>query len=75
MLAKDFCYLLDHETIPVLIWRIPHPGSNVGHMVNGHFVNDSFLTILEDIEPMENMIRCIHVFNEATKSKLQATKT
>jgi len=50
---------------PWTLLRITLPRPKTGQMVNGSFTNDSFLTIPEDKEPMDNAVDCIHNFNEA----------
>jgi hypothetical protein len=59
MAAKALGYLLHHKTTQESIRGIPLAKLDARQMVNGYFADDSFLTILEDREFMENMLGCI----------------
>jgi hypothetical protein len=45
-----------------------------GKLVNGHFIDDPFLTILEDHTSMENTMDCLQIFCEVSLSKIRWAK-
>lgn len=47
LFVEGFCYLLSHSTLQGLVQGISLPNSP-SQLINGHFANDSFLTLLEN---------------------------
>lgn len=72
--AKGFGYLLAHSVSSGLVCGISLPGSS-SQLVNRHFADDSFLTLLEDEESILNALNCLDTFCQASGSAIQWHKT
>lgn len=72
--AKAFEYLLAKHSNEGKIHGIMLP-QNQGQLVNGHFADDSFLTIQEDEQSISEIVECLNTFYEAFDSSIQWSKT
>ena len=72
--AKGFGYLLAHFVSMGLVRGISLPESS-SELVNGHFANDSFLTLFEDEENIKNAFKCLDIFCQASGFAIQWHKT
>lgn len=72
--VKAFSYILMHQTSQVLIKGISLPNFSI-QLLNGHFANDSFLTLQEDEQPIKHALKCLDTFCLATSSSIQWQKT
>ena len=68
--AEGFGYLLAHFVSSGLVHGISLPES-LTQLVNGHFANDSFLTLLEEEENIKNVLSCLDTFCQASVSAFQ----
>ena len=66
---EGFQYLLAHF---FSLGLVPESSSK---LVNGHFSDDSFLTLLEDEENIKNALLCLDTFCQASGSAIQWHKT
>jgi hypothetical protein len=73
--AEALGYLLHHQNSHGLIEGIPLLNPNTSHMVKGHFANIYFLTTLEKKTLVDHTMEFVHIFIEASSSKLQMAKT
>ena len=72
--AEGFGYLLAHSVSSGLVRGISLPESSA-QIVNGHFFDDSFLTLLEEEENIKNSLPCLDTFFLASGSSIQWHKT
>ena len=72
--AEGFGYLLAHSVSSGLVRGISLPESST-QLVNGHFADDSFLTLLEEEENIKNALSCLDTFFQASGSAIQWHKT
>lgn len=71
MLAIEaFNYLLAHQDSLRLLKGIALPNSQV-QILNGHFIDDSFLTLREDEKSIKNALKCLDTFLLALASRIQ----
>lgn len=68
--AQGFGYLLAHSVSSRLVHGISLRESS-SQLVNGHFVDDSFLTLLEDEENIKNVFIFLDTFCQASRSDIQ----
>lgn len=68
--AEGFGYLLAHSVSSGLVCGISLPKSS-SQLINGHFVDDYFLTLLEDEENIKNALHCLDTFCQASGSTIQ----
>lgn len=74
MAAKALGYLLQNRMVLVQIRSIPLPAHDDGQLVNRHFADNSFLTILEDKETLDNTMNCLQIFCKPSGSTPQTAK-
>ena len=74
LVAERFGYLLAHSVSSGLVRGISLSNSS-SQLVNGHFVDDSFLTLLEDEENITNALQCLDTFCQACGLVIQWHKT
>ena len=67
--AEGFGYLLAHSISTGLVHGISLPKSS-SQLVNGHFSDDSFLTLLENEENIKNALSCLDTFCQASSSTI-----
>jgi hypothetical protein len=72
--AEGFGYLLANSVSTGLVRGISLPDSP-SQLVNGHFADDSFLTLIEDEENISNALHCLDTFCQASGSAIQWCKT
>jgi len=72
--TEAFGYLLANKAFQGIIHGITLP-SNQGHLINGHFANDSFLTLNEDKKIICQAFTFLDTFCKALGSSIQWKKT
>lgn len=72
--AEAFGYLLASQVSLGVIRGIRLPG-NQGQLVNGHFADDSFLTLAEEEQSIIEALNCFDIFCKASISSIQWRKT
>lgn len=70
LVVEGFGYLLAHSISSRLVRGISLQESS-SQLVNGHFVDDSFLTLLEDQENINNALNYLDTFCQASGSAIQ----
>ncbi|XP_059073550.1 uncharacterized protein LOC131874275 [Cryptomeria japonica] len=68
--AEGFGYLLANAIIVGHVSGISLPESP-SQLVNGHFVGDSFLTLIEDEDNVQSSLQCLNTFFLASDSAIQ----
>lgn len=68
--TEGFGYLLAHSVSSGLLRGISFPESS-SQLVNGHFTDDSFLTLLDDEENINNALSFLDTFCQAFGSAIQ----
>lgn len=71
---EPLSYLIHHKMVQSLIKGIPLPRPRQKQIINGHFGDDSLLTLLSDKCSLDNIVDCIHIFCEAFGSKIKREK-
>lgn len=72
--AKGFGYLQANATSLQRVKGISLPNSQL-QLLNGHFVDDSFLTLLEEEETIHKALQCLNIFFLTSGSAIQWQKT
>ena len=72
--TEGFGYLLAHSISSGLVHGISFPESS-SQLIDGHFANDSFHTLLEDEENIKKALNCLDTFCQASGSAIQWHKT
>jgi hypothetical protein len=67
----EYNYLIHDRMYQALIEGIPLLGPKDRKMANGLFSNVSFLNLWEDKWYFDNTLDCIHIFYEASASKIK----
>ncbi|KAH9327038.1 hypothetical protein KI387_007216 [Taxus chinensis] len=75
LLDEGFGYLLAKAQSQGLVRGIVLPSSDNFELLNGHFTNDSFLTLIEDESNISNAMECHKTFCLASGSSIQWRKT
>jgi hypothetical protein len=70
LVVEDLDYLLHHDTTQWHTKYISLTRPNANHMVDGHFVDDYFFSVLEEKDSVHDTVDCIWISNEALSSKL-----
>lgn len=74
MVVEALGDLLAHKVGQGVIKVIPLTKPKIGELVNGHFIDDSFLAILEDKESMDNTMEFPQTFCTTSSLKFNLQK-
>lgn len=66
---------ISHAKSQGLVGGIPLPAAPSSQLLNGHFADDSFLTLIEDKTNIRNAMQCLDTFCLASGSSIQWRKT
>ncbi|KAH9313858.1 hypothetical protein KI387_022485, partial [Taxus chinensis] len=70
---EGFGYLLAHAKAQGLVHGISLPDEPDSQLLNGHFADDSFLTLIEDENNIDNAMQCLDTFCLASGSSIQCS--
>ena len=73
LVAEGFGYLLANAISQGRVCGISLPDSP-NHLVNGHFVDESFLTLIKDEDNVVNALQCLDTFRLTSGSTIHGTK-
>ena len=74
LVVEAFSYLLAFQASQGMIKGIALPHSYKS-LLNGHFADDSFLTMTEDEQSINTTFKCLNTFCLASRSSIQWNKT
>lgn len=75
MVDETLRYLIAHKLGQQITKSIYLPKPEIGQLINGHFINDSFLVIPKKKETVGNTMECLQTFCMTFGPKIQRAKT